>query len=195
MPGRVTILLTWLLVLSMDMGACGVALADANAGAALVQQNGCQSCHGARFEGTSGYPALFGIEHRRSQAQIVDALLHPKAPMPNYGFTVAQASDIAAYLAGLDGGAGQPTITIAPEHPSGYAIVTVHFPGTPPARVSAVASMAMGNQPMKSPEAAFKPTADPHVFQGKIEFSMAGSWTIHIDYDGKEIDSPIVVGQ
>jgi cytochrome c553 len=193
MPGRVKILLTWLLVLAF--GPRGVALADANAGAALVQQNGCQSCHGARFEGAPGYPALFGVEHRRSQAQIVDALLRPKAPMPNYGFTAAQAADIAAYLAGLDGGAGQPMVTIAPEHPSDYAIVTVRFPGPPPARVSAVASMAMGSQPMKSPEATFKPTSDPHVFQGKIEFSMAGSWTIHIDYDGKEIDNPIVVGQ
>jgi Cytochrome C oxidase, cbb3-type, subunit III/YtkA-like len=195
MPSFLNSTLTWSLTLALV--ASGAANADVNAGAALVQQNGCQSCHGAKFQGSSGFPELYGIEHRRSRDQIVDALLHPKAPMPNYGFTAAQASDIADYLANLDGGAtgSQPTITFSPAHPSDYVLVMVRFPGTPPSHVSAVASMAMGAGPMKSPQVELKPTSDPHVFEGRIEFSMAGSWTVHIDYDGKELDSPIVVGQ
>ncbi len=172
------------------------ASADANAGSSLVAQNGCQSCHGANLRGGSGYPALYGLEHRLSHDQIVAALLHPKSPMPNYGFSAAQASDIADYLTNLDGGAtnGEPTITISPEHPSDYAVVTVRFPGTPPARVSATASMGMGGQSMESPEVIFSPTSDPHVFEGKVTFTMSGAWTIHIVYDGKTLDRPIVVG-
>ena len=178
--------------------ATGNAPADSNAGAKLVSQNGCTSCHGAKFQGSSaGFPALYGIEHRRTREQIVQAITSPKAPMPNYGFTAAQAGDIADYLSSLDGGATQnePVVTITPEHPSDYADVTIRFPGTPPKSVTAIASMAMDHMPMKSPEVTFKPTSDPHVFSGRLEFSMAGAWTIHIVYDGKTIDRPIVVGQ
>ena len=148
-----TIALTGMLVLTLRAG--GSALADSNAGAKLVAQNGCTSCHGAKFQGSStGFPALYGIEHRRSRTQIVDAIVHPTAPMPNYGFTPTQAGVIADYLSGLDGGASadQPVITIAPEHPSDYADVTIRFPGTPPKSVTAVASMSMGNMPMNSLE-------------------------------------------
>jgi cytochrome c553 len=172
--------------------------ADSNAGAKLVAQNGCSACHGARFEGSSaGFPALYGIEHRRSRDQIIQAITSPKAPMPNYGFTTEQAGDIADYLASLDGGAAQdqPVITVAPDHPSDYADVTIRFPGAPPKSVTAVASMAMGNRAMKAPEVTFKPTSDPHVYTARLQFSMAGAWTIHIVYDGKTIDQPIVVGQ
>ena len=170
--------------------------ADVNAGAKLVSQNGCQSCHGATFRGTTNFPALYGIEHRRTNAQIVAALINPKAPMPNYGFTAAQAGDIAEYLAGLDGGASQsqPIISIAPAHPVDYADVTVRFPGAPPEKVTAVATMAMGSMPMKSPQVTFTATSDPHVYTGRIEFSMSGAWTIHIVYDGKTLDRPIVIG-
>ncbi len=174
-----------------------VLLADVNAGAKLVAQNGCQACHGATFRGTAQFPALYGIEHRLTRAQIIAALTNPKAPMPNYGFSVAQAGDVADYLAGLDGGAtaDQPVITIAPAHPVDYADVTVRFPGSPPQKVTAVATMAMGSMPMKSPQVVFKPTSDPHVYTGRIAFSMSGAWTIHIVYDGKTIDRPIVIGQ
>jgi YtkA-like/Cytochrome C oxidase, cbb3-type, subunit III len=175
-----------------------VVVADVNAGAKLVAQNGCQSCHGATFQGSAaGFPALYGIEHRRTREQIIAALVSPTAPMPNYGFTHAQAGDIADYLAGLDGGAShaQPIISIAPAHPVGYADVTVRFPGALPTKVTAVATMAMGNMPMKSPEVMFTATADPHVYTARIEFSMSGAWTIHIVYDGNAIDRPIVVGQ
>lgn len=184
------------LVLTLCMGMR--ATADSNAGAKLVAQNGCTSCHGAKFQGSAaGYPALAGIEHRRTRAQIVDAIVHPTAPMPNYGFTAAQAGDIADYLSGLDGGAAanQPIITIAPDHPSDFADVTIRFSGTPPQSVTAVASMSMGHMPMNSGQVTFKPTSDPHVYTGRIQFEMGGAWTIHIVYDGKTIDQPIVVGQ
>ncbi len=117
--------------------------------------------------------------------------------MPNYGFTAAQAGDIADYLSGLDGGASatQPVITITPEHPSDFADITIRFPGTPPKSVTAVASMSMGKMAMNSSQVAFKPTSDPHVYTGRIQFEMGGAWTIHIVYDGKTIDQPIVIGQ
>jgi mono/diheme cytochrome c family protein len=191
-----TIALGGAFVLTLRMG--GNAVADSNAGAALVAQNGCTACHGAKFEGSSaGFPPLYGIEHRRSRDQIIRAITSPKAPMPNYGFTEAQAGDIADYLISLDGGAAQeqPVITITPDHPSDYADVSIRFPGAPPKSVTAVASMAMGNTPMKSPQVTFKATSDPHVYTGRLQFAMAGAWTIHIVYDGKTIDRPIVVGQ
>jgi hypothetical protein len=190
-----TIALVGALLLTLRTG--GSASADSNAGAKLVAQNGCTSCHGAKFQGSAGFPALYGIEHRRSRAQIVATLVSPKAPMPNYGFTLAQAGDIADYLSSLDGGAtqNQPVITIAPQHPSDYADVSVRFPGTPPKSVTAVASMSMGHMPMNSAKVTFKPTSDPHVYTGRISFEMGGAWTIHIVYDGKTIDQPIVVGQ
>jgi mono/diheme cytochrome c family protein len=184
------------LVLTLCMD--GSAAADSNAGAKLVAQNGCTSCHGAKFQGSPArFPALAGIEHRRSRDQIIQAIRSPKAPMPNYGFTQAQAGDIADYLSSLDGGASanNPVVTIAPEHPSAYADVTIRFPGAPPKSVTAVASMSMGHSPMNSPEVRFKPTSDPHVYTGRIRFEMGGAWTIHIVYDGKTIDQPLVVGQ
>lgn len=174
-----------------------VLVADVNAGAKLVAQNGCQACHGTTFRGTANYPALYGIEHHRTRAQIVAAITNPTAPMPNFGFTAAQAGDVADYLSGLDGGAAadQPVITLAPAHPVDYADVTVHFPGTPPKKVTAVATMAMGHMPMKSPQVTLHATSDPHVYTGRIAFSMSGAWTIHIVYDGKTIDRPTVIGQ
>lgn len=177
--------------------AAAPALAGNNAGAALVQKNGCQGCHGTTFQGTAGFPALYGIERRLSHDQIVTAILHPAAPMPNYGFTPAQASDIADYLSGLDGGASRerPTIAITPAHPEDRAKVTVHFAGTAPQKVEAVASMAMGGSTMKSPMVELQRSADGHTFTGTLSFSMGGSWTLHVIYDGKTIDEPLSVGQ
>ena len=54
--------------------------------------------------------------------------------------------------------------------------------------------MSMGHMPMDSPRVTFKPTSDPHVYTGRIQFEMGGAWTIHIVYDGKTIDQPLVVG-
>jgi cytochrome c553 len=191
-----TIALSATVALTLPMGA--PASADSNTGAKLVAQNGCTSCHGAKFQGSSaGFPALYGIEHRRSRDQIIQAITDPKAPMPDYGFTQAQAGDIADYLSSLDGGVTQsePVVTISPEHPSNFADVSIRFSGTPPTSVVAVASMSMGHTPMNSPKVAFKPTSDPHVYTGRLQFDMGGAWTIHITYDGKTIDQPIVVGQ
>jgi hypothetical protein len=191
-----TIATVGVLVLTLCME--GGAPADSNAGAELVAQNGCTSCHGAKFQGSAaGFPALVGIEHRRTRAQIITSIIHPIAPMPNFGFTPAQAGDIADYLSSLDGGASadQPVVTIAPEHPSTYADVTIRFPGTPPKSVTATASMSMDHMPMTSPQVALRPTSDPHVYAGRIRFDMDGAWTIHIVYDGKTIDQPLVVGQ
>ncbi|HEY5340455.1 MAG TPA: c-type cytochrome [Candidatus Aquilonibacter sp.] len=192
--GRATALIA---TIALSLGATAAARADVNAGAALVQKNGCQGCHGANFEGTSGFPALYGIEHKRSHDQIVDAIQHPKAPMPNFGFTSGQAGDIADYLASLDGGASQnrPTITITPAHPIDDVEITVHFPGTPPKHVTAVATMSMGSMPMHSPTVVLKQGGDSHLYTGKIEFSMGGPWTIRVKYDGKQLDQPISVGQ
>jgi cytochrome c553 len=191
-----TIALAGTFVLTLCMRTS--AWADSNAGAKLVAQNGCTACHGAKFQGSAaGFPALYGIEHRRSRAQIINALTSPKAPMPNFGFTAEQAGDIADYLSSLDGGttANLPVITIAPEHPNSYADVTIQFSGPPPKSVTAIASMGMGRQAMSSPKVTFKPTSDPHVYAGRLQFAMGGAWTIHIIYDGKTIDRPIVVGQ
>jgi mono/diheme cytochrome c family protein len=177
--------------------AAAPALADVNAGAALVQKYGCQGCHGTDFKGTSGFPPLYGIERRRSHDEIVDAIVHPKAPMPDFGLTASQAGDIAGYLASLDGGAShaQPTITITPAHPSDSATVTVHFPGNAPSHVEAVASMSMGGSAMTSPKVELKRSPDGHTYTGSLSFGMGGSWTLHITYDGQEIDQPISIGQ
>jgi cytochrome c553 len=178
--------------------ASRAAVADVNAGAALVQQNGCESCHGAKLAGIAGTgPALYGIEHHRSRAQVLAALENPRAPMPNFGFTLAQAGDIADYLAALDGGVAHdaPTISIALDNSTSSALVTIRFPGAPPRRVSVSAAMEMGGMGMRSPQVVFKPTVDPHVFTGTLAFSMSGAWTLHIDYDGKRIDRPLVVGR
>ena len=191
-----TIATAGILVLTLCMDA--TAPADVNTGAKLVAQNGCTSCHGAKFQGSpAGYPALVGIEHRRTREQIITSIIHPTAPMPDFGFTAAQAGDIADYLSSLDGGASsdQPVVTIAPEHPSTYADVTIRFSGSPPKSVKAVASMSMGHSPMSSPEITFTATSDPHVYAGRIPFDMGGAWTIHIVYDGKTIDQPLLVGQ
>jgi hypothetical protein len=55
--------------------------------------------------------------------------------------------------------------------------------------------MAMGSMSMHSPNVTLHATSDPHLYTGRVEFSMSGAWTIHIVYDGKTIDRPIVTGQ
>jgi mono/diheme cytochrome c family protein len=176
-------------------GSALPASADANSGAALVQQNGCQGCHGANLQGSSGYPALYGIERRLSHARIVDAILNPKPPMPKFAFSSAQASSIADYLSSLDGGAGGPTIAVSPAHPSSMATVTVHFPGAPPMNVQITATMSMGASTMSAQGVTVMPSSDHRTYTARIPFSMGGPWTLHVRYDGKHLDQPIVVGQ
>ncbi len=170
---------------------------DANKGALLVQANGCIGCHGAQFQGKIG-PALYGIEHKLSPDQIADKISHPVAPMPNFGFTPSQITNIVAYLSSLDGGttAGSaPVVTFDPKEPSSDATIEVRFSGTPPKHVTALPVMQMGNAGMHTSGIALTPSpADPHLFTGHLEFSMGGPWVITVEYDGKSMTVPIDVG-
>ena len=166
--------------------------ADPNSGAKLVQNNGCTGCHGAQFQGGLG-PKLMGIEHQLSAAQIADFIRHPRAPMPNFGFNDAQINDIVAYLSNLDGGAtsGAPIVTIDPANPTEHATLTIRFADVPKS-VSARSVMHMGAGAHHT-DFAMHATADPHVWQGDIHFTMGGPWNIEIDYDGKRLDVPVQV--
>lgn len=171
---------------------------NANNGAQLVQANGCAGCHGAGLKGGGIGPALYGIEHKLSDAQIADFIIHPRAPMPNFGFTGAQVTDIVAYLKTLDGGTGntQPLVTFTPATPTDQAVVTVVFPGTPPQSVTVLPVMHMGTGTHHTALIQLQPSpSDPHTFSGHIEFSMGGPWIVQIQYDGHQMDVPLNVGQ
>jgi len=171
---------------------------DANNGAKLVQANGCAGCHGANLMGGSVGPRLYGIEHRLTQAQIADFIVHPRPPMPNFGFTAQQVDDIVAYLSGLDGGASSsaPVVTLSPNPPVDVATITVRFSGTPPKDVSVLPVMQMGTSTMQTRLVKLQPSAsDPHAFTGHVVFSMGGPWTLKLQYDGNTMDVPVNVGQ
>lgn len=171
--------------------------ADPNNGAKLVQANGCEGCHGAGLKGGGVGPALYGIEHKLSADQIAGFIQHPKPPMPNFGFNDAQTRDIVAYLSGLDGGANSntPVVTFDPSTPVDVATISVRFPGTPPKDVSVLPIMQMGSSTMQTRLVHLTPTAgDPHIFTGKVVFSMGGPWTVRLQYDGKTMDVPLNVG-
>jgi hypothetical protein len=153
---------------------------------ALIAAYGCRACHATDLDGVGG---------RRTQAQIAAAILHPKAPMPNFGFTAAQANDIAAYLAQAESPTHAPVVTVSPEHPSDYANVTVTFSGMPPKSVRIVALMTMGGMKMHSATVTMASGKDPHVFTGRVNFPMDGTWTLHVVYDGASFDRRIDVGQ
>jgi mono/diheme cytochrome c family protein len=170
---------------------------NVNAGAKLVQANGCAGCHGTNLMGGSVGPKLYGIEHKLSSDQIADFIVHPRAPMPNFGFTPQQVSDIVAYLSSLDGGANstQPVVSFDPAKPVDVATISVRFPGTPPKNVSVLPVMQMGNSTMQTREVTLTPSAgDPHVFTGRVVFSMGGPWTVRVRYDGQTLDVPLTVG-
>ncbi|HEY6324975.1 MAG TPA: c-type cytochrome [Candidatus Cybelea sp.] len=170
---------------------------DANAGAQLVQVEGCAGCHGAQFRGGLG-PALYGIEHRLSAVQIASHIKNPTAPMPSYGFTDTQIADIVAYLSGLDGGAGtqrRPVVSFNPSIPTQQATITVTFSGTPPRVVSVQPVMQMGKETMSTTKVTLHPSpTNPRVFTGRVRFSMGGPWTVQIEYDGKTMTVPLTVG-
>jgi mono/diheme cytochrome c family protein len=170
---------------------------EANEGAKLVQANGCAGCHGANLMGGTVGPKLYGIEHNLSNAQIADFIKNPRPPMPNFGFTDDQITDIVAYLSSLDGGVSgtQPVVTFDPAVPTDVATIAVRFPGTPPASVSVLPIMQMGTSAMPTRQMPLVQSAsDPHVFTGRIVFSMGGPWTIRVEYDGKTMDVPLNVG-
>jgi len=167
---------------------------DPSAGATIVQANGCAGCHGANLKGGTG-PALYGIEHQLSAARIAAAIANPKAPMPKFPLSAAQIADVVAYLSSLDGGSAgqQPVATLSPAKPKSQAVLTVRFPGTPPSHVTALPSMEMGASAMHDAKVTLQPTSDPHVFAGKVSFSMGGPWTIDVQYDGKHLTLPVNV--
>ena len=170
---------------------------DANAGAKLVAANGCIGCHGANFEGGIG-PKLIGIEKRLTTAQITDFIVNPRAPMPNFGFTGKQVSDVVAYLSGLDGGSGataRPVVTWTGGSPSEHTQIHVTFSGVPPKVVTIEPRMEMGGMKMTARNVTLtQSTTDPHVFVGDITFSMSGPWTIILHYDGNTMDIPVNIG-
>ncbi|HEX3464671.1 MAG TPA: cytochrome c [Candidatus Elarobacter sp.] len=167
--------------------------ADVNAGATLVQSNGCAGCHGATFQGGIG-PKLYGIEHRLKRERIAAAIKTPKAPMPKFPFSDGQISDVVAYLTSLDGGGGRPVATLSPRNPGKSAVLTVRFPGTPPKHVVAIPVMQMGASSMTTPTVVLHPTGDPHVWTGTVAFSMGGPWTIDVKYDGGLLKLPVTAG-
>lgn len=171
---------------------------DVNAGAKLVQANGCEGCHGTALKGGGVGPALYGIEHRLSSLQIADFIVHPRPPMPNFGFTAQQVNDVVAYLSSLDGGASstQPVVTFDPAKPVDIATISVRFPGTPPKSVTVLPIMQMGTSTMQTRQVQLQPSAaDPHVFTGRVVFSMGGPWTVRVEYDGQTLSVPLNVGQ
>jgi len=181
-------------LLALPLGLAASAAGDPAAGALLVQSNGCTGCHGANFQGATG-PKLYGIEHQLSAAQIADAIANPQAPMPKFPLDAAQIADVVAYLSSLDGGRGGagPVATLEPAKPSSHATLTVRFPGTAPRSVTAQPAMQMGGSSMSAAKVTLRPTSDPHVWQGKVSFSMGGPWTIDVTYDGKHLTVPVNV--
>jgi mono/diheme cytochrome c family protein len=167
-------------------------------GANLVASNGCGGCHGAGLQGGFQGHSLYGIEHKLSAAQIADAIQHAKPPMPSYGLNGEQIGDIVAYLSSLDGGLGgtQPVVTFDPSMPTDQATITVRFPGTPPKSVSVLPIMQMGSGTMQTRQVQLKPSADdPHVFTGRVVFSMGGPWVVRVQYDEKTMSVPLNVGE
>lgn len=172
-------------------------IGNANNGAQLVQSNGCAGCHGAGLRGGGIGPALFGIEHRLTNDRIADFIVHPRAPMPNFGFSATQVADIVAYLTSLDGGTNNtaPVVTFSPASPVDSATISITFPGTPPASVTVLPVMHMGTGTHRAAMVQLQPSpTDPHTFTGRIAFSMGGPWIVQVQYDGREMDIPLNVG-
>ena len=170
---------------------------DANNGAKLVQANGCAGCHGAGLRGGGIGPALYGLEHHMTNPQISDFIAHPRPPMPNFGFNDGQIGDIVAYLTSLDGGINNtgPVVTFDPPQPVDVATITVTFPGTPPSHVAVLPVMQMGTGAMQTRLVQLQPSAsDPHVFSGRIVFSMGGPWTVRVQYDDQSLVVPLNIG-
>jgi hypothetical protein len=175
--------------LTVSAAAGPAASADLNAGATLVQANGCAGCHGATLRGGIG-PSLVGIERRRPTARITAAIATPTAPMPTFPFSAAQIGDIVAYLSSLDGTGHAPIATVAFAPSAASAVLSVRFRGWPPTRVTAHTVMQMGSRAMDGTVVTLHPTNDPKLWRATIVFSMSGPWTIDVDYDGRHLKVP-----
>ena len=167
---------------------------DANGGAKIVQSSGCTGCHGARLAGAAGFPSLVGIERRKSIDQIANAIVAPRPPMPTVDLTRAQVADVVAYLVSLDGANGRPVVTFSPARPAGSTVVSVKFPGTPPADAAVKATMQMGSMSHGTGWIPLRRVSEPHTVSAKVPFSMGGPWTITVRYDGHVDDVPLDVG-
>ncbi len=170
-------------------------MAEIAAGKRLVAANGCSGCHGVTFGGGVG-PALVGIEHRLKPAQIADFIAHPRAPMPNFGFSKPQITAIVAYLSSLDSGSMNmtPVITTTPVAGQDAVNVSVRFPMTIPKSASIATSMSMGGGAVHGVTVALRKTSDPHVWTARITFDMAGPWTLRLHYDGKSLTKTVEIG-
>ncbi len=138
-------------------------------------------------------PSLVGIEKRMSAAQIAKAIEDPKLPMPRFGFSEKQVSDVVAYVSGLDGGTGKPIVRLNPANPTQEATVNVMFRGTPPQGAQVEATMQMGSMSHGTGWLPLHKTSDPHTLATKVHFSMGGPWMIHVKYAGKVMAVPISV--
>jgi mono/diheme cytochrome c family protein len=187
-PQRRWVRATAAMALTVSTAVGPAAGADVNAGATLVQVNGCAGCHGATLHGGIG-PSLVGIEHRRATARIAAAIATPTAPMPTLPFSATQIGDILAYLSSLDGGHA-PVATVAFAQPATSAVLSVRFPGSPPTRVTAHPVMQMGSSAMDGTRVTLHPTNDPNLWRATIAFSMSGPWTIDVVYDGRHLSVP-----
>ena len=178
------------LLVACCLAATPAGAADANAGAALVQANGCTGCHGATLHGGIG-PSLVGIKSRLSAARIAAAIAQPVAPMPKFPLDTMQIADIVAYLSELDSGT-RPSASLRFTKPLS-AVLTVRVPGAPPARVTAVPAMQMGDGEMDASTVTLRPSAGGHVWQGTLVFTMSGAWKIDVTYDGHHLTVPVNV--
>lgn len=182
-----SIALTLLIVAAAPVGA-----ADVNAGARLVQANGCAGCHGPTLRGRIG-PSLVGIEHRRSGARISAAIANPTAPMPKFPFSTAQIADIVAYLASLDGAGQAPVAALQFTSGKMAGVLSVRFSGTSPTEVTALPVMQMGASTMKGAIVVLHPSANRRLWTGTVAFSMSGPWTVDVVYDGRHLTVPVDV--
>ncbi|HUY11253.1 MAG TPA: hypothetical protein VMV73_03230, partial [Candidatus Dormibacteraeota bacterium] len=103
---------------------------------------------------------------------------------------------IVAYLSSLDGGAGGtlPTMSWSPIGSSDAVEVSVRFPGTAPAHPTIETLMSMGGGDMHSASYSLVETSDPHLWKTRVDFSMAGPWTLRLLYGDKHLDRAIEVG-
>ena len=71
----------------------------------------------------------------------------------------------------------------------------MRFNGTPPSSVTVLPIMHMGATSMQTQAITLQPSpGDPHVFTGRITFSMSGPWTVRIRYGDQTLDVPLTVG-
>lgn len=167
-----------------------------NRGAALAGTLSCDNCHGAGLRGGNGGLSLYGIERRRSPAQVRTALLQPPAPMPAIRLSDRQLADLTTYLQNLDGGTqgAFPDVSWQPWVPSDRATVTVRFDhpvsGTPTVQVL----MHMGRFTHGSDEIPLVQTGERGAMRASVPFTMGGAWVLLVRYGDERLELPLQVG-